>query len=224
MLNIYRNTSKGNEVVKYVPSCGLNGAGIISFFGCNLMCPFCFAQKYCYPDTKLGVNLDVERRMALESSQLILKISEFIDAHPNICYLQLTGGEPMFLKKNWSPAFKEIYHDMAVRMGFEKMVCETINAEGDGSKYNYLQCSIPALARCTMHSCIQSRIKDSKAIKRVNQTFGIEVPTNLRLQTTYNEFRGLFEPMGKPAHCYCGRNEFPVESRKSCPNICPWIP
>lgn len=349
MVEIYRNTTKGNKIVKYVPTCGLKGAGIINFFGCNLKCPFCFAQKYSYPDTKLGVELDTKNRINLDGPQLTLKISEFIDAYPDICYLQLTGGEPiksntdlneiihtlialddrglriifqtnglvlgrtpdasieiisklqnleqahvlfelslkgtnplefqelsgsgiqewsqfqygaywalskicdgyshlnlvarlgtghhrksisfvlpdknepMFLMKNWSPEFKEIYDDMATRTGFEKMVCETVNAEGDGGVNNYLRRSIPALARCAMHSCIQSRIEDSKASQRVSQTYGVDIPTNTRLQETYDEFIGLFEPMGRPDHNYCGRNEFPIESRNSCSFTCRWM-
>lgn len=284
MVEIYRNTSEGNKIVKYVPSCGLNGAGIISYFGCNLQCPFCFAQKYSYTDNRLGIDLDRKRRISLDISQITLKISEFLDTHPNVCYIQLTGGEPikshenlneivqtlldldhrrirtifqtngillgsspdksmeiisdlqylehshilfelslkgtnplefqvlsgsggkdwyhfqteaywalrrvcdgaahlnlvarlgtghhrksislvlpgsgepMFLKKNWSREFEEIYDDQVIRTSFERMVCETINAEGDGGVNNYLRRSIPALARCAMFSCIQTKV------------------------------------------------------------------
>ena len=349
MVEIYRNTSKGNKIVKFVPSCGLNGAGIISFFGCNLRCPFCFAQKYSYPDTNLKVDLDKKRRMSLDGSQFEMEITEFLDVYPDICYLQLTGGEPikthsdlneivntllnldhrrlraifqtnglllgrtpnmtieiisalrdlehshvlfelslkgtnplefqvlsgsgveewyhyqceayralrnlcdeydhlnlvvrlgtghhhksitlvypdsgepMFLKRNWSLEFMDIYDEMAVRTGFEKMVCETMNAEGDGGVNNYLWRSIPALARCAMSNFIQSRVEDSKACLRVRKTYGVKIPTNTRLHEAYNEFIDLFEPMGKPDQTYCGRNEFPPESRNSCPITCRWI-
>lgn len=95
MVEIYRNTSRGTDIVKLLPSCGLKGAGIISFFGCNLLCPFCFAQKYSYNDPALGVDLDTKRWMDVDESQLIQDVSEFIDANHDFCYLQLTGGEPM---------------------------------------------------------------------------------------------------------------------------------
>lgn len=58
-------------------------------------CPFCFAQKYSYADTAHGGDLDSKRRMDIDYSQLTQKIFEFLDVYQDICYLQLTGGEPI---------------------------------------------------------------------------------------------------------------------------------
>lgn len=164
------------------------------------------------------------RRICDKSSHLNLVARLGTGHHrKSITLVYTDSGEPMFLKRNWSPEFKEIYFDIATRTGFEKMVCETINAEGDGGVNNYLWRSIPALARCAMYSCISSRIEGSKACQRISQRYGINIPTNTGFREAYQEFVGLFEPMDKPAHSYCGRNEFPRESRSFCPSECPWI-
>ena len=350
MISIYKNTGLGNDIVKSVNWCGPYGTGIISFFGCNLQCPFCFAQKYSYSNPNWGVFLDTKRRIIVNKSLFKECILDFIRKNPTTCYLQLTGGKPikylgdldeiievlvdldeyglriifqtngltlgrdpeqsskfllrleklsesfvlfelsfkgtnpqefqilsgldwddgyrmqtnsywvlrevcnsrhnlnvvarlgignhrksisfvypesrspMFLKDNWSQEFLNIYEDLANRSGYARMVCETINAEGDGSVNNYLHCSIPALSRCAKAKCISSRIVDSKAVKRVKETpkFGDKIPTDTDLEEYYLEFLKFFEPMKSPAHIYCGRDEFTREFRRNCNPKCQW--
>jgi len=346
MVDIYRNTGAGNDIVKFVNGCGTYGTGIISFFGCNLECPFCFAQKYSY--TYPDLFLDIKRKVIVNKSLFEESILDFIRKNPTHCFLQLTGGEPirsigdlgnitdilldidkyglriifqtngitigrnpelsenvlskletlsksfvlfelslkgtnpgefhilsgtgwkdgyrlqtdsywvlrkicdlsrnlnvvarlgignhsksvsfvypenrspMFLRENWSIEFSNIYEHLAYRTGYEKMVCETINAEGDGGVNNYLYCSIPAISRCAKAKCISSRIMDSKAVKRVNETFGVLIPIDTNLQAHYLELLEFFEPMKSPAHIYCGRDEFSREIRNNCDPKCQW--
>jgi len=92
MVKIYKNLGAGNKIVKFIRGCGPNGIGIISFFGCNFKCPLCFAQKYSYQDQYF--QLDSNRKTEVTPEDIANSIIEFIDKHPNLCYIQLTGGEP----------------------------------------------------------------------------------------------------------------------------------
>jgi len=89
MIPLYKNLSNGNQTVKFVRGCGPNGIGIISFYGCNFRCPFCFAQKYNYSTREFPI--DSERRVYLNKDDFAKDIVEFLKMYPNICYIQLTG-------------------------------------------------------------------------------------------------------------------------------------
>lgn len=349
-MEFYSNTENNNPIVKYVHGCGTNGTGIISFFSCNLRCPFCFAQKYSYHDSFFV--LDTQRRINCNPHDSARYIIEFLNKYPDICFIQLTGGEPllnnsrmqetietlkliqpyskanirliyqtngifikdsdrlnyfvdnilkldkldilfelslkgtnenefyvlsgglsqnlysnqlksywllknicskhinvvarlgtghhrntiqfiypdtkksMFLRDDWSNGFIEVYDDTTKRFGSTKMIAECINAEGDGSMNNYLHRSIPAISRCINSFCITTR-GGNKAILRaaelVNQPF-LNNAYSVDYTNDYNEFKKYFEPMGNPAHSYCGRNEFNAFSRVNCPKNCCFYP
>lgn len=346
MIQIYKNLGQGNRSVKFIEGCGKYGIGIISFYGCNFKCPFCFAQKYSYSTVKFP--LDSQRRIEITSDELSNDVIEFLRKHPKICYVQLTGGEPilndsrseetikslsmlnreinkkvriiyqtngytigqkselpsffyelkklenieilfelsikgtnedefailsgiqnrqgfefqlrsywllrnlefhninvvarlgtghhrntvhfinpitkksLFCRKNWSSEFKEVFDDTTKRFKQNKMVSECINAEGDGAVNNYVHRSIPAIARCLDKGCLTSR-KESKAILKASNSFIL--PSNVdELPKDYSDFLRDFEPMGDPAHNYCGRDEFKPQSRSDCPKECKYYP
>lgn len=66
---------------------------VVSFYGCNFKCPFCFAQKYSY--SGYGLEIDSNHKIALTTEEFANYLIEFIKVNRNICYIQLTGGEPI---------------------------------------------------------------------------------------------------------------------------------
>lgn len=126
----------------------------------------------------------------------------------------------MFLHQSWDAEFSRIHEDMSKTYGKKTMLAECINAEGDGAAHSYLHRSIPAIERCLKIGCITTRNR-SKAIERICSQGHIHPPTHVNpghFNNAYLEFLRYFEPMGEPAHGYCGRNEFLQAYRKSCNN------
>jgi uncharacterized Fe-S cluster-containing radical SAM superfamily protein len=126
----------------------------------------------------------------------------------------------MFLYESWDIEFKRIHDDISSRYGKQTMLAECLNAEGDGAAHSYLHRSIPAIERCLNTNCVSSR-SYSKAIERIYSQKGVEPPQYVNsehLRRSYLEFQRYFEPMGKPSHAYCGRNEFSRNYRQGCRN------
>ncbi len=71
--------------------------GVVRFYGCNFRCPFCPGQEHSYSG-RFGSTefvMDEHSKLQLSSRELAECLASFLEEHPEVRRLLLTGGEPI---------------------------------------------------------------------------------------------------------------------------------
>ncbi len=131
------------------------GSAIISFCGCSFRCPFCFAAKYSYTDqsysqiaaahlkrpTKFIAEIDACLKEApsliFDPVRIAKNFGSVCSRRSRLCYVQLTGGEPMLTIEHVAKTVALIskLDDVAARYSIEQRVVWQTNGRLLGTEW-----------------------------------------------------------------------------------------
>lgn len=150
---------------RHLAKCGVSprGSAIVSFYGCNLKCPFCFASTYSYEDRRYSSHWPdaiktpertgsyriphVDSLLRGDKDKTVFdpeiaanSIVEWCQERGELCYVQLTGGEPMLSVAQASGIvrFLVLLSEASDALGYKQRVIWQTNGGIAGRRWDQL--------------------------------------------------------------------------------------